>query len=198
MLEHFWYRIRPAHLVLFPLSLLFGAVVAVRRWLYRAGGLHCTRMRVPVIVVGNITVGGSGKTPSVLWLVDCLQEHGYRPGIVLRGYGGSEQSSRGAARQRSCACGRRIGAPGEARWRAGFRRPRSGTGRAGPPLRPPRPRCAGQRRRTPALWSGARRRDRSSRWPAPLRQWLAASRRAAARAGVPLGLGGRGAGPWRQ
>ena len=90
VLEHFWYRIRPAHLVLFPLSLLFGVVVAVRRWLYRVGGLHCTRMPVPVIVVGNITVGGSGKTPSVLWLVDCLQERGYTPGIVLRGYGGSE------------------------------------------------------------------------------------------------------------
>ena len=90
VLEHFWYRIHPAHLVLFPLSLLFGAAVAMRRWLYRAGGLHCERMPVPVIVVGNITVGGTGKTPSVLWLVDCLQEHGYRPGIVTRGYGGSE------------------------------------------------------------------------------------------------------------
>jgi tetraacyldisaccharide 4'-kinase len=90
VLEHFWYRIRPAHLVLFPLSLLFGAAVAMRRWLYRVGGLRCARMRIPVIVVGNITVGGTGKTPSVLWLVDCLQEHGYRPGIVTRGYGGSE------------------------------------------------------------------------------------------------------------
>lgn len=90
MLDHFWYRIRPAHLVLFPLSLLFGTVVAVRRWLYRMGGLRCTRMRVPVIVVGNITVGGTGKTPSVLWLVECLQEHGYKPGIVMRGYGGSQ------------------------------------------------------------------------------------------------------------
>ncbi len=90
MLEHFWYRIRPAHLVLLPLGMLFGIVVAVRRWLYRVGGLHCVRMRVPVIVVGNITVGGTGKTPSVLWLVDCLQEHGYRPGIVTRGYGGSQ------------------------------------------------------------------------------------------------------------
>jgi tetraacyldisaccharide 4'-kinase len=88
--EHFWYRIRPAHLVLIPLCWLFGAAVAVRQWLYRIGGLHRERMRVPVIIVGNITVGGTGKTPSVLWLVDCLQEHGYRPGILTRGYGGSE------------------------------------------------------------------------------------------------------------
>jgi tetraacyldisaccharide 4'-kinase len=90
VLEHFWYRMRPTHLVLFPLSLLFGAAVAVRRWLYRAGALRCERIPIPVIVVGNISVGGTGKTPSVLWLVDCLQEHGYRPGVVTRGYGGSE------------------------------------------------------------------------------------------------------------
>ncbi len=91
VLEYFWYRIRPAHLVLIPLSLLFGAAAAMRRWLYRVGALRCHRMPVPLIVVGNVTVGGTGKTPSVLWLVDWLQEHGYRPGIVTRGYGGSEK-----------------------------------------------------------------------------------------------------------
>jgi len=90
VLEYFWYRIRPAHVVLFPLSLLFGAASGVRRWLYRAGWLRRERVPVPVIVVGNITVGGTGKTPAVLWLVDWLQEHGYRPGIITRGYGGSE------------------------------------------------------------------------------------------------------------
>jgi tetraacyldisaccharide 4'-kinase len=118
VLEHFWYRIRPAHLVLVPLSLLFGAVVAVRRWLFRVGGLHCTRMRVPVIVVGNITVGGTGKTPSVLWLVEYLQEHGYRPGIVLRGYGGSQNlqevrpdSDPGRAGDESLLLAKRGGVP---------------------------------------------------------------------------------------
>jgi tetraacyldisaccharide 4'-kinase len=90
VLEHFWYRIHPAHVVLLPLSLLFGAAAAMRRWLYRTGWLRCERVPVPVIVVGNITVGGAGKTPTVLWLVECLQEHGYRPGIVTRGYRGSE------------------------------------------------------------------------------------------------------------
>ncbi|HTS54078.1 MAG TPA: tetraacyldisaccharide 4'-kinase [Burkholderiales bacterium] len=91
VLEYFWYRIRPAHLLLIPLSLLFAAAAAVRRWLYRVGALRRDRMPVPVIVVGNITVGGTGKTPSVLWLVDYLQERGYRPGVVTRGYGGWEK-----------------------------------------------------------------------------------------------------------
>jgi len=90
VLQYFWYRIRPAHLALFPLSLLFGAVVAFRRWLYRVAALRSVRVRVPVIVVGNITVGGTGKTPAVLWLVEYLREHGYRPGVITRGYGGSE------------------------------------------------------------------------------------------------------------
>jgi len=89
-LEYFWYRIRPAHLLLIPLSLLFAAATALRRVLYQAGILHTDPLPVPLIVVGNITVGGTGKTPCVLWLVDRLVERGYRPAIVTRGYGGSE------------------------------------------------------------------------------------------------------------
>jgi tetraacyldisaccharide 4'-kinase len=88
--DRFWYRIRPAHLILFPLSLLFGLVVAVRRALFAGGWLKSQRLPVPVIVVGNITVGGTGKTPLVLWLAELLAGAGYRPGIVTRGYGGSE------------------------------------------------------------------------------------------------------------
>jgi tetraacyldisaccharide 4'-kinase len=88
--DRFWYRIRPAHLFLFPLSLLFGLIVAVRRALFAVGWLKRERLPVPVIVVGNITVGGTGKTPLVLWLTGLLTEAGYRPGIVTRGYGGSE------------------------------------------------------------------------------------------------------------
>ena len=83
--DRFWYRIRPAHLILFPLSLLFGLVVAVRRALFAGGWLKSQRLPVPVIVVGNITVGGTGKTPLVLWLAELLAGAGYRPGIVTRG-----------------------------------------------------------------------------------------------------------------
>jgi tetraacyldisaccharide 4'-kinase len=88
--DRFWYRIRPAHLLLFPLSLLFGLVAAGRRALYALGWRKCEHLPVPVIVVGNITVGGTGKTPFVVWLAQLLTDAGYHPGIVTRGYGGSE------------------------------------------------------------------------------------------------------------
>ena len=74
--------------MLFPLSLLFGLAVALRRVFYRAGLLRAVRLPVPVIVVGNISVGGTGKTPLVLWLAAFLRQQGYHPGIVSRGYGG--------------------------------------------------------------------------------------------------------------
>lgn len=89
VIDTFWYRIRPAHVALFPASLLFGAVVAVRRALYANGMLPTERLPVPVIVVGNISVGGTGKTPLCIWLAGLLARHGWSPGIVTRGYGGS-------------------------------------------------------------------------------------------------------------
>ena len=79
--------------MLLPLATLFGSLVALRRALYRAGLFASQRLPVPVIVVGNITAGGTGKTPLVLWLCDFLREHGYRPGIVSRGYGGRGQTT---------------------------------------------------------------------------------------------------------
>src|SRR3954462_138623 len=95
LFEYFWYRIRPVHLVLIPLSLLFGAVAALRRRAYRLGWLPSVRVGVPVIVVGNISVGGTGKTPVVLWLVELLRNSGYHPGIVTRGSGDSDQVQEG-------------------------------------------------------------------------------------------------------
>jgi tetraacyldisaccharide 4'-kinase len=88
-LEQYWYRFSPLHLFLWPLSLLFGAVAAARRALYRAGFLKVTKLSVPVIVVGNITIGGTGKTPLVIWLTEWLRDHGYVPGVVCRGYASS-------------------------------------------------------------------------------------------------------------
>ncbi|KFB68094.1 tetraacyldisaccharide 4'-kinase [Candidatus Accumulibacter vicinus] len=87
-----WYqhRLAPALWPLLPFSWLFGGLVVLRRWLYRAALLHSHRLPVPVVVVGNLTVGGSGKTPLVLWLVNRLCEQGWRPGIISRGYGSSD------------------------------------------------------------------------------------------------------------
>lgn len=87
-LEKQWYRIGPWQLVLLPLSIVFRALSLLRRLAYRSGWLPVQCLAVPVIVVGNISVGGTGKTPLVLWLAECLRRHGLRPGIVSRGYGG--------------------------------------------------------------------------------------------------------------
>lgn len=89
MLEHYWYRLSPLHLALWPLSLLFAAIAATRRLLYQRGLLSTTRIKVPVVIVGNINVGGTGKTPCVIWLARWCIDHGLKPGIVTRGYGGS-------------------------------------------------------------------------------------------------------------
>jgi tetraacyldisaccharide 4'-kinase len=85
-LEKYWYRISPLHLLLWPLSLLFFALSTVRRFLYRLGVLHSDKPHVPVIIVGNISVGGTGKTPFTLWLAQQLLDAGWHPAIISRGY----------------------------------------------------------------------------------------------------------------
>ncbi len=94
-LQMIWYGQGYTPFVLRSLSWLFGVIVWVRAVLYRRGWLASTRLSVPVIVVGNITVGGAGKTPLTLWLSRVLTARGLRVGIVLRGYGGA---ARGAMR----------------------------------------------------------------------------------------------------
>ena len=87
-LQRLWYGPRWASLPLWPLSWAFRALVALRRGLYRSGLRRAQRAPVPVVVVGNLTVGGTGKTPVVAWLARELALHGHRVGVVLRGYGG--------------------------------------------------------------------------------------------------------------
>ncbi len=91
--ERHWYRLSALSLALWPLSLVYRALVALRRSAYRSGVLSAVRLPVPVIVVGNIVVGGTGKTPLVLALAAMLQRSGRKPGIVSRGYRGSAPAS---------------------------------------------------------------------------------------------------------
>lgn len=75
-------------LLLLPLSWLYGLVSGIIRLSYRLGLKKAWRAPVPVVVVGNLTAGGNGKTPVVIWLVEQLQRQGLRVGVVSRGYGG--------------------------------------------------------------------------------------------------------------
>ena len=90
--ERIWYERHPLALLLFPLSLLYALVTFIRRWCYRLGLFKVHRFSAPVIVVGNISLWGTGKTPLVIWLARHLRQLGYRPGIVSRGYGGEASS----------------------------------------------------------------------------------------------------------
>ncbi|MCV0440699.1 MAG: tetraacyldisaccharide 4'-kinase [Hydrogenophaga sp.] len=73
--------------LLWPASLLYRSLVAIRRCLYAAGVLRVHRLDVPVVVVGNVVVGGAGKTPCTIALVNHLASQGWRPGVVSRGHG---------------------------------------------------------------------------------------------------------------
>lgn len=85
-LEARWYaREQPAPLCLRPLSALYGVISTRRRRRLQA---QASALHVPVIIVGNISVGGTGKTPFTIWLIEQLREWGWRPGVISRGYGG--------------------------------------------------------------------------------------------------------------
>ncbi len=84
----FWERTGVPAALLLPFAVLFAIAAGLRRQAYRAGWLKAVAVGVPLVVVGNITAGGSGKTPLVIWLVAHLSARGLRPGVVSRGYGG--------------------------------------------------------------------------------------------------------------
>ena len=87
-LDAIWYESHPLSLPLAPLSWLFATGVGVRRLAYRIGALPRHHVPCPVIVVGNISVGGTGKTPLVIWIARYLRQNGFHPGVVCRGYRG--------------------------------------------------------------------------------------------------------------
>jgi tetraacyldisaccharide 4'-kinase len=89
-----WYERRVPPWWLLPLSLAYGAAAGSRRYLYAKRLRRSTRVPLPVIVVGNLSVGGTGKTPLVCWLVARLTDLGFKPGVVTRGFGGSAGSVR--------------------------------------------------------------------------------------------------------
>lgn len=91
-LDAYWWDRNRVALALLPLSWLFCFVAWLRRIGYRLRLIPSKKLPVPVIVVGNITVGGSGKTPLVIWIAHFLKERGYRPGIISRGYGGKAKT----------------------------------------------------------------------------------------------------------
>lgn len=93
-LQRAWLRRGALACLLWPLSLVFGALAALRRGAYQAGLLERQRVAVPVIVVGSVVVGGSGKTPVVMAVVEHLRSRGLAPGVVSRGYGRTTQDCR--------------------------------------------------------------------------------------------------------
>jgi len=92
MIARIWSGESPLWLLLLPLSWLYGLVSGAIRLCYRLGIKKAWRAPVPVVVVGNLTAGGNGKTPVVIWLVEQLRQRGVRVGVVSRGYGGKADS----------------------------------------------------------------------------------------------------------
>ncbi|MCT6519085.1 MULTISPECIES: tetraacyldisaccharide 4'-kinase [Enterobacterales] len=88
MIERIWSGKSWFYILLLPFSWLYGAITLLRRFAYQKGWLASWKAPVPVVIVGNLTAGGNGKTPVVIWLVEQLIQRGFKPGVVSRGYGG--------------------------------------------------------------------------------------------------------------
>jgi tetraacyldisaccharide 4'-kinase len=118
-LQDVWYGGRQPSPGLRLLAAVYGTLVHVRAALYAAGVFPRVRLPVPVIVVGNISVGGTGKTPLTIALVEALKARGFRPGVISRGYGGSAHgpllvdahSAPGIVGDEACLIARATGAP---------------------------------------------------------------------------------------
>src|SRR5215813_9158033 len=91
----------PIRILLWPLSVLYGIFVRVRAWAYKSGLRNQKCLRGKVVSVGNLTVGGTGKTPMVIWLASRFEAEGRKVAILTRGYGGSDGMSDEAELMRS-------------------------------------------------------------------------------------------------
>jgi len=94
ILERAWSKRGLLALTLLPFAFVFALLAWSRRALFRLGLLRSHRLAAPVVVVGNISVGGTGKTPLAIWLAESLRRRGFRPGVISRGYGGSATGPR--------------------------------------------------------------------------------------------------------
>ena len=83
--ELYWHRITPLHFFLWPFSMLYGLFLTLKKLCYWLDILPSVKLPVPVIVIDSISVDDGGKTPLTSWLIDCLLQQGYRPGIITRG-----------------------------------------------------------------------------------------------------------------
>lgn len=92
LIEALWYGRHPLTALLLPLSWLYRMALACRSLMYAAGILRARKLDAPVIVVGNLTLGGTGKTPLTIWLAGYLQSLAFKPGIISRGYAGKPGS----------------------------------------------------------------------------------------------------------
>jgi len=118
-INRIWYERAAPPWWLMPLSLVYGVASGLRRFTYTRRWRRSVRLGCPVVVVGNLSVGGTGKTPLVCWLVENLSERGYKPGIVTRGYGGTSTDVRrisagddpGLVGDESVLLARRAGVP---------------------------------------------------------------------------------------
>jgi tetraacyldisaccharide 4'-kinase len=88
LVQRIWYGDSLLRLPLLPFAWIYSVLIACRRFLYTSGLLRTLKLPVPVLIIGNITVGGTGKTPMTIWLAQQLAARGFRPGIVSRGYRG--------------------------------------------------------------------------------------------------------------
>lgn len=87
-IDAYWYSQNPVAWCLLPVTALYCLLTLVRRFFYRIGIFKSHKLSVPIIIVGNISVGGTGKTPLLVELCELLKLQGYKPGVISRGYGG--------------------------------------------------------------------------------------------------------------